>query len=323
MTTVEGVLGLRERFIENEELTDYGTAQSLTGAAIPGSNVTINPGFTQGFQEVLNNGTDDRKVIKRVPGPLSLPYTLSYYPTTWRRLKYLLDIDSESDADPIFTHNLSIGNTIKSYTAEWALRHDTAPIIIKMTGNVINKYTINFQKSTGEGNDGFVQVVEDCFAQNYTTPSIQGGTFAVTGDPFQYRHIKWTLEGSEVVEINNGSIKFDQGMTLNDSRYANSTLGRTIGSPIPQTFRISGRMNVNLLDTTYIDLWELAAAMSSTNTLVFEETALSNTITFTFTDLYVEPVPLSETNVDGINTADFVFTAMSVAVVCKDGIENW
>ncbi len=250
-----------------------------------------------------------------------MPYTLSYLPSNWQRLKYVFDIDSETGTTPT-THTLSVGNTLKSYTAEWALRHDTSPIIIKTTGNVVNRTTLNFQKSTGEGNEGFIQVVQDCFAQNYTTPSIQAGSFTVSGDPFQYRHMTWTLAGSGVVEVNNGSIVFDQGMNIADSRYASSTLGRTIGSPIVTLFRVSGRFNVNLVDTTYIDLWELATAISSTNTLIFEQDA-SNKITFTFAGMYVEPVPLSETNLEGVNSADFVFTATGVTVVALDAIANW
>lgn len=320
ISTQEGITGFRERFIEAEEGT-YGSAVSLASANIPGYNLKVAPNFTQGFQEVLNDGSNDRKVVKRVAGPLSLQYSLSYTPVDWRRLKYVFDIDSETGSDP-YTHTLSIGNTLKSYTAEWALRHDSNPIIIKTTGNVVNRTTIDFRKATGEGNEGFVNIMQECFAQDYTTPSIQAGDFTVSGDPFQYRHSQWTLNSSSVVEVNNGSIVFEQGMNLNDSRYASTSLDRTIGTPIPVLFRISGRFNVNLFDTTYIDLWETAAAMSGTNTLVFEQSA-SNKITFTLSGMYVEPVPLSETNLEGINSADFVWTATGVAVTAIDSVENW
>lgn len=320
MPTSEGLLGIRERFIEAEE-SSYGSAASLASAAIPGNNVIVSPKFTQGFQEVLNDGSDNRQVVKKVAGPLSLLYDISYYPTNWRRLKYVFDIDSETGSNP-YTHTLSIGNTLKSYTAEHALQHSTSPVIIKTTGNVIMKTTINFQKASGEGNSGFVTVTDECIAQDYTTPTLQTGTFTVSGDPFQYRHMTWTLATSAVVEVNNGSIVFDQGINPLDSRYANTSLARTIGSPIPTVFRISGRFNVNLLGSTYMDLWELATVLSGTNTLVFEQSA-SNKITMTLTGMYVEPVPLGETNINGINSADFVFTATSVAVVAIDAIANW
>ncbi len=320
MATVEGLLGIRERFIEIVEGT-YGSAASLASANIPGNDVIVTPNFTQGYQEVLSDGSDDRQVVKRVAGPLALPYDLKYYPTNWRRLKYVFDIDSETGSDP-YTHTLSIGNTLLSYTAEHALRSDSAPIIIKTTGNVVKTTTINFKKATSEGNDGFVEILQSCVAQNYTTPSLQAGSFSVSGDPFQYRHMAWTLASSAVVEVNNGSLVFDQGITENDSRYASSSLNRTMGSPIATLFRISGRFNVNLVDSTYIDLWELAAALSGTNTLVFQLTA-NNKITFTFSGMYVEPVPVGETNIEGINSADFVFTATGVVPVAIDSIANW
>lgn len=320
MPTQEPLLGIRERFIEAEEST-YGTAVSLTSAAIPGNDIIVNNKFTQGFQEILNDGSDDRLIVSKVAGPLSLTYDAKYYPSNWQRLKYVFDIDSETGSGT-YTHTLSVGNTLKSYTAEHALRHGSSPIIIKSTGNVVKKTTIDFKKATGEGNDGFVTVTDECIAQNYTTPTLQSGTFAVSGDPFQYRHMNWTLAGSDVVEVNNGSLVFDQGISDNDSRYSSTSLDRTIGSPIATMFRISGRFNVNLFDSTYVDLWELAAVISSTNTLVFEQSA-TNKITFTFTGMFVEPIPMGETNIEGVNTADFVFTATGVAVVAIDAIANW
>ena len=321
MTTQEGLLGFRERFIEIVETGGYGVAAVLTSANIPGYNLKVSPNFTQGFQEVLNDGSNDREVVSKIAGPLGVQYKLSYTPVNWRRLKYVFDIDSETGSGT-YTHTLSVGNDLMSYTAEWALRHDSNPIIIKTTGNVVNTTTIDFKKATGEGNDGFVTISQDCIAQNYTTPSIQAGTYTVTGEPFQYRHMAWTLVGSEVVEVNNGTLVFSQGIDPADCRYANSSLGRTIGTPIPTLFRVNGRFNVNLVDTTYMDLWELAAALTSTNTLVFQISA-SNKITFTFTGMYVEPIPLAETNLEGINSADFVFTATGVTVVAIDAIENW
>lgn len=320
MVTTEFMQGFRERFVDIVEGT-YGSAGTLSSGAIPGYDVVVSPNFTQGWQEILTAGTDDRNVNSRVAGPLNLAYNLSYVPSNWRRLKYVFDIDSETGTSPT-THTLSVGNTLKSYTAEWALRHDSTPIIIKTTGNVVNTTTITFQKATGEGNDGFIKISQDCIAQNYTTPSIDGTSFSVTGDPFQYRHMTWTLNSSAVVEVNNGSITFDQGINAADSRYASSSLGRTIGSPIPTLFRISGRFNVNLKDTTYMDLWEAATVVGGTNTLVFEQTA-SNKITFTFTGMYVEPVPVGNTNLTGVNSADFVFTATGVTVVALDAIANW
>jgi len=320
MVTAEGLLGIRERFILKKETT-YGEAISLVGAIVPGYDIIINPTFNQGFQETLNNGTDVRTVNSKIQGPLSLAYSLAYYPANWRMLRYVFDIDSETGSDP-YTHTLSVGETLDSFTAEWAMRHSTDAMIIKTTGNVINQYRINWAKSTGEGNSGFITCTANVISQNYTTPSIQAGSFTASGDPFQYRHATITLNNSAVVEINNGELVFTQGVNANDSRYASSANGRTIGTPIATVFRISGRINVNLLSTTLPSLWETAATISGTNTIVFEVSA-SNKITFTLTGVYCEPVPLSGTNLEGINTGDFVFTATGVVPVCIDSIQNW
>lgn len=320
MTTAEGLIGQRERFITKEEAT-YGTAPSLATASVPGYDTIINPTFTQGFQETKNNGTDVRTINSKVAGPLGLAYSLAYYPSNWRMLKYVFDIDSETGSGT-YTHTLSVGNTLKSFTSEWAMRHSTDPMIFKLTGNVINQFRINFAKATGEGNSGFVTCTANCIAQDYTNPSLQAGSFAASGDPFQYRHSEIQFNTSEVVEVNNGELVFTQGMTPNDSRYASSSNGRTIGTPIATVFRISGRININVLSTTLPALWATAAAISGTNTLVFEQSA-SNKITFTLSGVYCEPVPIAGTNIEGVNTGDFVFTAIGVVPVAIDSVANW
>ena len=320
MVTQEGYLGLRERFILETE-TDYGTAISLTTAYVPGVDYKVTPNFTQGFQEKLNTGQDVRTIAGKEAGPLGLQYDLEYSATNWRMLQYVFDVDSETGADP-YTHTLSVGNTLKSFTSEWAMRHSSDPQIFKLVGNVINTFSIDFQKSSGEGNDGFVKCKASCIAQNYTTPDLQAGSFTTSEAPFQYRHLAVTLVSSAVIPINNGNLTFEQGITPNDSRYASTTLGRTIGTPIAQTFRISGRFNLNLYETTFLSLWELATALTGTNTIVFEQSA-SNKVTFTLTGMYVEPVPTAGTNTEGINTGDFVFTATGVTTVAIDSIENY
>lgn len=320
MSTQEALLGIRERFIEIEENT-YGTPPAFTNARVPGNNINITPTFTQGFQEVLNNGTDSRTRNKLIAGPLGLSYNLDFFPTNWSMLKYVFDIDSETGSDP-YTHNLSVGNTLKSFSSEWANRHSTDPFIYQLYGNVINKFTIDFNKASGEGRDGFVKCTTNIIAQDYSEETLEAGSFTVSGDPFQYRHSTVTLAGNEIIPINSGQLQFSQGMNPNDFRYANSGLDRIIGTPIVTNFRITGRFNLNLFGTTYSDLWKLATALTGSNTLVFEQSA-SNKITFTLTGVYVEAIPHSGTNIEGTNTGDFIFTASGVTVTAIDSIDNW
>lgn len=322
MATKEALLGIRERFITIEE-DNYGTEPSFTNAFVTGNNIIITPEINQNFQEILNNGQDVRTINSKIKGALSVGYGIEYIPTNFRMLKYIFDIDSETGTGGVYTHNLSVGNTLKSFSAEWAMQHSTNPLILKFLGNVIKTFTINFQSSTGEGTEGFIKCNSSVLSQDYINEStVETGTFTATGDPFQFRHLKATLNSTETVEVNSGQLQFNQNINDNDSRYANSTLDRKIGEPIPTIFRITGSLNLNLFNTTYLDLWKTAEALSGTNTLVLEQTA-GNKITFTLTNVYVAPIPLAGTDINSINKADFVFSATGVSVVAIDNIENW
>ena len=123
MASEEGLLGIRERFISVIESV-YGTAPSFSSARVPGVDVIITPSYAQGFQEVKSSGTDNRIIDKRTAGPLAVKYKAEYYPTNWHRLKYVFDIDSETGSDP-YTHTLSVGNTVESFSAEWAMRRSS------------------------------------------------------------------------------------------------------------------------------------------------------------------------------------------------------
>jgi hypothetical protein len=321
MATKEGYLGIRERFLEIEEST-YGTAPSFSSSNLIGDDVIVTPAFEQGFQERKSSGTDTRTVEDQTAGPLSLPYSLAWYPRTWRMLKYVFDIGSETGSGT-YTHNLVVSNAPKSFSAEWAMRHGTDPLVFKLTGCVVNDLNIAFSKASGSGNDGFVTCSAECFAQNYSTPaSIESCDFTQSGDAFQYRHFGLTLNSGDVVPINSGSIKISQGFNMNDARYASSGLGRTIGVPIATVFRISGSFNLNLFETDFVDLWETAAAIGGTNQIVFEQSS-SNKVTFALTNMYINPVPVSGTNIEGINTGDFVWTATGITVAAIDDIASW
>lgn len=316
-------LGIRERYITVNE-TSYGSGGTLASARVIGKDTRITQNWDQGFQETLNNGGNNRKVIERIKGPISLPYNVEFYPTDWRFLKYIFDITSESGS-PTVTHTLDIGDSLQSFKAEWAKQNDDGNMVFTILGNVMTACTISFQKATGEGNDGFVNVNASTLAKSQTDgTSVQATITALTSEPFQYRMIKLTLAGNEVVEVNNGEITITQGVNPNDSRYANSTLDRTIGEPIPTVFRITGRFNLNIKDTTFTTMWDSAtASLGGTNKLEFLRTAGSDEAVFTFTGLTINPAPIGNTNLESVDSADFVFTATSVQAVIKDTIANY
>jgi hypothetical protein len=318
----EFYIGPRERIIWIEE-TSYGTGGTLANALVIGYNHRITQSFNQNFQEVLTAGSDDRKVKSLVYGVLSLPFSITYNLENWRFLKYIFDITTETGTAPT-THTLDIGNTLKSFKLEWAKRHTATPQVYLITGGVVMNTRISFQKATGEGQEGFVIVSHECIAQDYTSPaSEQGSISSLSGVPYQFRHCKLTINSSEVVEVNSGEISIAQGITINDSLYANATLNRKIGEPIPTILRITGKFNLNVKDLTYSDLWEAAAAISGTNKLEFIRTSGSDEAVWTFTNLTCSPAPVGNTNLEGVDNAEFIFQATSVQVVTKDSVANY
>jgi len=322
MTATEFNLGLRERFITVNE-TSYGTGGSLASALVIGKNMRVTQSWAQGFQETLSAGNDRRYIDANVAGPLLLPYNIEFYPVDWRFLKYAFDITSETGSTPT-THTLDVGNTLQSFRAEWAKQNSQGNQAFITTGNVVTQMVISFQKATGAGNDGFVNVNLGVLAQDYSsTSSVQGSISSLTDDPFQYRMVKLTLASNEIVEVNNGEMTIQQTINPNDSRYANSTLNRKIGEPIPTVFRIFGRFNINVKDTTYSDIWELAADLTGTNKLEFIRTSGSDEAVWTFTGMTVNPASIGNTNIEGVDNVEFVWVAETVQVVTKDAIANY
>ncbi len=261
MAFSEFLLGKRERMIWVVE-TSYGSGGALTSGEVVGDNCIIEPDFKQGFQDILSAGADSMEVENRVPGPKMLPYTMLFAPVNWRWMKYLMTCVNGADG-ATKTHTFTLNNSITSYKLEWAKRHTTSHVLV-LTGNTVKSATLSFTKATGEGTEGFLKVSLGCVAKDHSqspTPTILG---SLTLKPFQYRHIKFTIEDTEVVEVNNGEITIERGIDENDSRYCNSTLAEKLGEPIPKIFRVKGRINVNLKDKTFYDLWNARAEVGTT-----------------------------------------------------------
>jgi hypothetical protein len=265
----EFLIGKRVRLSWVDE-TSFGSGGNMaTDGEVIGTDARIEPDFNQNWQEVLAAGADNRSVQDEVLGPLALPFTLVFSNVDWKFIKYLCYGVADAGSDP-YTHTFTLANSIQSFKLEWALRH-TTDVVITLTGCFALGGTIAFQKATGEGGEGFVSVSMRCYAQAYSMGSSVTTLAAgnITDNPFQWRHFKLTLNSSEVVEVNNGEITIGTGIDVNDSRYANATLDREIGEPIPKTQRVTSRINVNWKDSTYADFWATEAAISGTNKLEF------------------------------------------------------
>lgn len=319
----EFLLGKRERMSWIVE-TSYGSGGTMTGGEIVGLNCTIEPDWARGWQEKLTAGADNRNVQGRVKGPKTLPYTMNFVPVNWRWLKYLMAVADTSDASAKI-HTFTMRNSILSYKLEWAKRHTTAHVLT-VIGNAVKSATISFQKATGEGTEGFLQVALSCVGQDVTEGSsvttISAGN--ITKEPFQYRMVKWTLGGTEIKEVNNGDMTIDNGIDENDSRYCNSTYDELLGEPIPKTFRITGRFNVNIKDSTMFDHWDAGTVVAGTNTLLFDKDGTGNDqMLITFGDFYVLGA-VASTNLEGVTNVDVVWACDAfTSAVARDDITTY
>ena len=318
----EFLIHKRSRISMVEE-TSYGSGGSMANDGfIPGTDAVIDPDFNQNWQEVLAAGADDRTVQDRVLGPLGLPFTLSFNIIDWRFIKLLGYSVIDAGADP-YTHTFSLENTIQSFITEWAFRH-TTPVVITLTGCVAKSGTISFTKATGEGGEGFTTVTMQCVAQGYSLGSsvttLASGN--IVTNPFQWRHAKLTLETNEVVELNNGEITIDQGISEADSRYANATLDRALGEPIPKTHRITSRFNVNTKDNTFATQWNSGDVLSGTNKLEFIRGA-NDQVVFTFASFRVHQ-DNTPTDYENVVSAELPCSAQSFSsLVATDSISTY
>jgi len=304
MAFEEYLIGKREKGAWVAE-TSYGAGGVMaTNGEVVGLNFELIPDFNQNWQEILSAGADVRTVESRAKGPLTLPFQIRFTPVNWKWLKYLMKVEDDG-SDP-YTHTFTVPNSVQSFKLEWAKRH-TTNVVVTLTGCMILNAVLSFSKGTGAG-EGFCVVTANCVASDYdlgaTVTSLDAGN--ITDGPFQWRHVKLTLEGSEVVEVNNGEISIASGIEPNDSRYCNATLNRALGEGIPKTFRINGRFNVNEKDNTYQTLWDAAAAVGSTNKLEFIRGANDNMI-FTF-GVFKFASTNAPTDLEGVSAPDLIWT---------------
>jgi len=316
----EFLFGGRERMSWIVE-TGYATGGTMTGGEIVGLNCTIEPDWSRGWQEKLTAGADNRNVQGRAPGPLALPYSMNFTPVNWRWLKYIMAVTDSSDANAKI-HTFTMRNSILSYKLEWAKRHSTNHVLT-VIGNALKSATISFAKATGEGTEGWINIAASCVGQDVTPGSsvttITAGNITKAG--YQYHMVKWVCGGTEIKEVNNGEINIDNGIDENDSRYCNSTYSDLLGEPIPKTFRITGRFNVNIKDKTFFDYWDAGTVVAGTNTLLFDKDGTGHDqLLITFGDFYIFKGPAS-TNLEGTTNVDVVWACDAfTSVVARDDI---
>ena len=306
--------------------TSFAVGGTMTGGEVIGYDWTCTPDFSQGWQEYLTAGADDFNVAGRVPGPLKLPYVMEFIPANWRWLKYLMTVANGDDGG-IKTHTFTQNASVDTWRFEWAKRH-TTPHVLTIIGNFCKSATIRFSKATGEGSEGFLKVKMDCTGQNISQGSsvttITAGNLSTT--PPQYRMVKWTLNTTEIKEVNNGEITMSLGINEADARHCNSTYSNLIGEPAPGVFRISGRFNINIKDKSFYDLWAAKVVVPGINTFLIDiDGTGDDQLLMTFTRFVIhKSVAPTRTGLDGVTNVDIIWTADAfTSLVSRDAITTY
>ena len=319
---VEFHIGRREQVGIVYEDGGYAVLSSNTmsnAGFIPGRNVRVEPDFTHAWQEILSAGDDSREVNSFAKGPQTYKFTMTFAVTDWRFLRFgAFGSVTNTGADP-YTHTFTLKDDVTSFTMEWSKRSGTDHVVT-LTGCVITDVTLRYSKGTGE-REGFVEAVCRCVAKTAVAGTTTTSLSATNDLPFQFRMATLTLAGSEIVEVNNGEVTISNGISDNDSRYANTALDQEITEPIPTVARYTARFNINVKDDTFYDLWAADASLSSTNTLVLTRGA-NDTMTFTFTNFFIVS-PNTPTNLDGVNSMDIISRVETLAPVAIDSRNDY
>ncbi len=319
----EFYLGQREQIAWVDE-TSYATLGGNTMSSdgeVVGKNMTITPDESEGWQEVVSAGATTREVEDLEVGPLQHRFNLTFTPVNWKFLLFTnFGSVSNGGSNPNWTHTFSLSNAVTSFTLEWAKRGSPNEVIT-YTGCIIKRVRMRWSKGTGD-REGFIMIEAECLAKSKAIGTAVTSLSAPTLDAFKFHDVKLTYNSSEFVEINSGELLIDNGIDESDSRYANSTLARTISEPIPRKASYLLTMNINQKDSTFSQDFIDAVAVPNNNILEFIRTDANDKAIFTFTNLFLTS-PNNPTNLDGVSSQDVVGQPLSVAPVINDQIQTY
>ena len=322
MVTEEFGIGKREQVAWVEELGGYADLGANTLAddgEIVGYNTEMIPAFSENLQEIENNGSDDAELISLEQGPISNNFTLRFTPYNWKWLKYCTHPNvTNDDQTTYYEHVFTKGNSAKTFTLEWGRRQETNQVIT-LSGCTIKSFKLSWNKGTGP-KDSFLVVEAVCVAKSRLLGTTVTTITAPTLEAFKFYQSKFTYAGTEVVEVNSGDLNVNNSISDENSRYANSTLSREVGQPIPVKKLYDFSMNINQKDNTFFSDFD-GVEVSGTHTLEFTRGTNDNII-FTFTKLYLAGA-IGPTTPDGVNTADIVGRPLSLAITAQDGESDY
>lgn len=313
MSYNEFIIGKRQRLSWVKE-TSFGAGGDLDNGKVVGYDATISPTFSQGLVEILNDGAGKRTISKKELGVKDLAFELSFKITDFEFMKYTGYEFTNVVAGSFFTHEGTLKNYIQSFLLEWVIKDD---FVLELNGCAIASAIINFTKSTA-GSDALISVSLSCIAKDITKKTTKNAKITkLEKEPYHFRHSKITIDNNEVLEINNGSIEINQGISADDSRYCSSELDRTIGELIPKVHRLSGNLSINIKDDTYFDNFETGEEIA--NTSIEFKIDNDNFATFGLVGFRIENA-LSPLNLEEVYSTDIVWTCNELEPSTKDNI---
>jgi hypothetical protein len=304
----EKILGNRERLSAGEEST-YGSKASSQEFTF-GRNATFEPNQDdENFIEILSSGTDDIEITKE-EGPKSRGGTISFAPQDWRFLKHVFGDGSNDvttvDQGSYFEHTFSLQPVVSSFTFQRFFEHSSNEYGANYLGSQVESCSISFE--SGEGEEASLMTVDlEIISQDRSKASNNDGPAPAGTDAFQFRNVNFTFGGSQVIELNGGTI--DITNNLNDARYANyDNLDRLKDESNPQIRRISGTFRCYYDDARYFDE-QTGDTVSGTNEFEFKR-GTNDRLVLPLTNFRVERV-VDPTNLEGNNEARVEWSADS------------
>lgn len=319
----EYLIGKREKLSHVQE-TSFGDGGDMsTNGDRFGYNQTFEPGdWSRGWSEILNSGDGKLTVSDYAVGMKNYPYSLSFDVANFKFMKYVMDV-STTGSGP-YTHTFTVPYSVVSYQLEREFPHSNSDrdIIIKLLGNFVKSITMSFEAQTGE-EGGYIRVSMECNAQDHEYITSSSDVAALTRELFKFFHARVTIGSEEFKEVNSGEITIEKGINEENFRYANATLNRKIGEPIPGVFRISGRYNINLKDDELDKYWESDEPVTGTNKIEFIKNSSDDYALFEFNNFYLRRVN-KPTNFEGPVAADVIWFADEFNTVeVVDDIEQY
>ncbi|HAG52466.1 MAG TPA: hypothetical protein DCL21_01630 [Alphaproteobacteria bacterium] len=246
-------------------------------------------------------------------------FTLKWIITDFKFVKFFLAGLVEAGSDP-YTHTFDL-ETSKNYNFFSLQRKLETGIVHTYKGCAIRKLKVEFQKATGDDEQGYIRVTANVVATSFDkTQALITVPDSATKDIFTFSNFKATIGGVVRNEVISGSIDIDAGTNPEDYFYANSDNDSLIGEVAPVFFKSVGNFVINVKDNSLVDEWNLDGI---TGTNKFEiSRGVNDNIVFNLRDMF-NLQPFAPTEYKAITKANVVYDTTITDIVVTDSVENY